>query len=81
MQDSPSTDRMAEAVKPFLLRLSSAKSSSLSFRFGTRAKHRLDRDFGRKRWGDEGYAQEELVAELGSAFLAADLGLELESFT
>ena len=44
----------------------------------TRAKHRLDRDFGRKRWGDEGYAQEELVAELGSAFLAADLGLELE---
>ena len=44
----------------------------------TRAKHRLDRDFGRKRFGDEGYAQEELVAELGSAFLAADLGLELE---
>jgi antirestriction protein ArdC len=33
-------------------------------------------DFGRKRWGDEGYAAEELVAELGSAFLAADLGLE-----
>jgi antirestriction protein ArdC len=39
---------------------------------------RLDRDLGRKRWGDEGYAQEELVAELGSAFLAADLGLYLE---
>jgi antirestriction protein ArdC len=44
----------------------------------TRHPSRLDRDFGRKRWGDEGYAQEELVAELGSAFLAADLGLELE---
>jgi antirestriction protein ArdC len=44
----------------------------------TRHPLRLDRDFGRKRWGDEGYAQEELVAELGAAFLCADLGLELE---
>lgn len=44
----------------------------------TRHPSRLDRDFGRKQWGDEGYAREELVAELGSAFLAADLGLELE---
>jgi len=44
----------------------------------TRHPSRLDRDFGRKRFGDEGYATEELVAELGSAFLAADLGIELE---
>lgn len=44
----------------------------------TRHPSRLDRDFGRKRWGDEGYAREELVAELGAAFLCADLGLELE---
>lgn len=44
----------------------------------TRHPSRLDRDFGRKRFGDEGYAREELVAELGSAFLAADLGLYLE---
>lgn len=44
----------------------------------TRHKSRLDRDFGRKRWGDEGYAAEELVAELGSAFLAADLELTPE---
>jgi antirestriction protein ArdC len=43
----------------------------------TRHPSRLDRDFGRKRWGDEGYAREELVAELGAAFLCADLGLEL----
>ena len=35
----------------------------------------LDRDLGRKRWGDAGYAMEELVAELGSAFLCADLDL------
>jgi len=44
----------------------------------TRHPSRLDRDFGRKRWGDEGYAQEELVAELGSAFLCADLGITPE---
>jgi antirestriction protein ArdC len=30
------------------------------------------------RWGDEGYAREELVAELGAAFLCADLGLTPE---
>ena len=35
----------------------------------------LNREFGRKSWGDEGYAHEELVAELGSAFLCADLEL------
>lgn len=28
----------------------------------TRHPSRLDREFGRKRWGDEGYAKEELVA-------------------
>lgn len=44
----------------------------------TRHPSRLNRDFGRKRWGDEGYAMEELVAELGSAFLAADLDLTPE---
>jgi len=44
----------------------------------TRHPSRLERDFGRKRWGDEGYAAEELVAELGSAFLCADLDLTPE---
>lgn len=44
----------------------------------TRHPTRLNRDFGRKRWGDDGYAREELVAELGAAFLCADLGLELQ---
>ena len=44
----------------------------------TRHSKRLDRDFGRKRWGDEGYALEEIVAELGSAFLCADLDLTPE---
>jgi antirestriction protein ArdC len=41
----------------------------------TRHPARLNRDMGRKRWGDEGYAAEELVAELGAAFLGAELGL------
>lgn len=41
----------------------------------TKHPKRLDRDFGRKRFGDEGYAMEELVAELGAAFLSADLDL------
>jgi antirestriction protein ArdC len=44
----------------------------------TRHPSRLDREFGRKRFGDEGYAMEELVAELGSAFLSADLELTPE---
>ena len=34
--------------------------------------------FAHKRWGDEGYAMEELVAELGAAFLSADLTLTPE---
>jgi antirestriction protein ArdC len=44
----------------------------------TRHPSRLDREFGRKRFGAEGYAMEELVAELGSAFLSADLELTPE---
>lgn len=38
----------------------------------------LEAEFGRKRWGDGGYAAEELVAELGAAFLCADLTITLE---
>ncbi|MFD2251638.1 antirestriction protein ArdC [Pseudochelatococcus lubricantis] len=44
----------------------------------TKAPQRLGRDLGRKRWGDEGYAMEELVAELGAAFVCADLALTPE---
>ena len=44
----------------------------------TKHPARLARDFGRKQWGDEGYAQEELVAELGASFLCADLELAIE---
>ncbi|HEX3147014.1 MAG TPA: zincin-like metallopeptidase domain-containing protein [Gemmataceae bacterium] len=41
----------------------------------TMHEKRLHRSFESKRFGDNGYAVEELVAELGSAFLAADLGI------
>ena len=44
----------------------------------TKRDRRLARDFGRMRHGDEGYAREELVAQLGSAFLCADLGITPE---
>jgi antirestriction protein ArdC len=44
----------------------------------TRHKSRLDRSFGREKWGDAGYSREELVAELGSAFICADLALTPE---
>ncbi|MGH9436676.1 MAG: ArdC family protein [Terriglobia bacterium] len=44
----------------------------------TKHPSRLNRDFGRKVWGDEGYAREELVAELGAAFLCADLEITPE---
>jgi antirestriction protein ArdC len=44
----------------------------------TAHESRLARDFGTTRFGSEGYAIEELVAELGAAFLCADLDLTLE---
>jgi antirestriction protein ArdC len=44
----------------------------------TKHPSRLNRDFGRKQFADDGYAREELVAELGAAFLAADLEITTE---
>lgn len=44
----------------------------------TRHPSRLDRSFDQKRFSDEGYAMEELVAELGAAFLCAGLALTPE---
>jgi antirestriction protein ArdC len=43
----------------------------------TSAKSRCDRELG-ARFGDAAYAMEELIAELGSAFVCADLGLSNE---
>jgi antirestriction protein ArdC len=44
----------------------------------TKHPSRLNREFGRKKFGDEGYAREELVAEIGAAFLCCDLGITPE---
>lgn len=41
----------------------------------TGAKHRLDRDLDKGRFGNPAYAFEELVAEMGAAFLCADHGI------
>lgn len=41
----------------------------------TGAKHRLDRQYG-ARFGDSAYAREELVAEMGAAFLCASCGIQ-----
>ena len=43
----------------------------------TGSESRCKRRFGR-RFGDGAYAREELIAELGAAFLCADLGVTLE---
>lgn len=40
----------------------------------TKVKDRLDRDFNSTGFGSEGYAKEELVAELGAAFIGSELG-------
>jgi len=45
----------------------------------TASKARLDRDFGDHRFGSNAYAMEELVAELGAAFLCADLEIATEA--
>lgn len=44
----------------------------------TGAKHRLDRDLSKGRFGNPEYAFEELVAEMGAAFLCADHGIQGE---
>jgi antirestriction protein ArdC len=42
------------------------------------ASHRLNREFG-KRFGDQAYAFEELVAEMGAAFLCASCGIPYDT--
>lgn len=40
----------------------------------TKARHRLNRDYGAARFGNTAYAREEIVAELTSVFLGQELG-------
>jgi antirestriction protein ArdC len=75
----PSTDNIHMPCIDFF-RDAESYYATLSHEAVHRTRHpsRLNRDFGRKRFGDEGYAMEEIVAELGAAFLCADLELTPE---
>lgn len=64
----PTRDRFAKPVNAYAVALH-------ELTHWTGHESRLARDFS-GRFGDEAYAFEELVAELGSAFLVAHLGLE-----
>ena len=69
------------AMPPFeTFRDAESHAATLAHELTHWTKHdsRLKRDFGRVTWGDAGYAREELVAELGAAFLAADLEITPE---
>jgi antirestriction protein ArdC len=44
----------------------------------TKHASRLSRDFGRSKFGNDSYAREELVAEIGAALLCCDLGITPE---
>ena len=44
----------------------------------TGAKHRLDRELSKGKFGNPAYAFEELVAEMGAAFLCQDYGIQGE---
>ena len=68
-------------MPPFVaFRDAESYSSTLAHELTHWTKHpsRVAREFGPKRFGDEGYAQEELVAEIGAAFLCCDLGITPE---
>jgi antirestriction protein ArdC len=76
---SPTTDRIAMPNPDWFADADSFYSTLLhELTHWTQHRSRLDRDLGRKRFGDAGYAMEELVAELGAAFLCADLGITTE---
>jgi antirestriction protein ArdC len=75
---SPSTDVIV-LPPPDAFSDAEAYASTTAHELTHWTKHptRLDRNLGGVRFGDDGYAREELVAELGSAFLCAALGIAL----
>lgn len=81
-------DRAFYAIEPDIIRLPDPSSFNDAESYAATKAHevihwtrhplRLNRDFGQKVFGDEGYAKEELVADLGAAFLCVDLGITPE---
>jgi antirestriction protein ArdC len=76
---APSTDHVQLPPKPAFIDATQFYAT-LAHELGRWTRHpsRLDRDFGQKRFGDHGYALEELVAELCAAFVGAVIGLPSE---
>lgn len=78
-------DRAFYAPGPDCIRLPLARSFKDAQSYAATKAHefihwtghqsRLARGFGARGYGDDAYATEELVAELGAAFLCADLGI------
>lgn len=74
----PSVDAIQMPPVPAFNSIDSYKSTELhELTHWTGAKHRLNRDFS-GRFGSEAYAFEELIAEIGAAFLCASLGVTAE---
>lgn len=75
---SPSTDTISMPVfGAFKDALGYYSVLAHEYTHWTSASHRCNRELG-KRFGDQAYAAEELIAELGSAFTMAQLGLSAE---
>ena len=75
---APSVDTVQlPPVEAFRDAESYAATKAHEFVHWTGHERRLARTFG-QRFGDEAYAVEELVAEMGAAFLCADLGISQE---
>jgi len=72
----PSTDEIQMPKPAWFDSASHYKATMLhELTHWTGAKHRLDRDL-KPRFAEQAYAAEELVAELGAAFLCADLNVD-----
>lgn len=76
---APSQDRIQLPNKASFNSVSSYYATAFhELTHWTGAKSRLDRDLDKGRFGNPAYAFEELVAEMGAAFLSADHGIQGE---
>lgn len=74
---SPSGDYITLPPKNSFFKSSDYYSTALhEMAHSTKKVPTMSRDYGRKQWGDEGYATEELVAEITAAIVCHDIGHE-----
>ena len=70
----PATDEvLLPSIEQFLINSEYIPPACHEFTHATGAEHRLNRDFSGK-FGDEAYAFEELIADIGAGFVSAALG-------